>query len=119
MIAIQRARSDGEDDIALGLLTQLVDWLPDDLKDKFKKEADKIREDMLLISSGQLPSLREQTDLLALYALKRKYLRKYSQDALRKFIVSLSHALEERGYYEFKQQTMEGFDRGSWKPPRK
>ena len=110
LIAIQQARSEGNSDYALGLCVQLVDWLPTDLKEKFRKEADQIQANMKIIASGQLPAIKKETDLLIKYSMKRKLLRQYSEHALKNFIDSLCRALDEKGYYTVKQFYMEGQD---------
>ena len=110
LIEVQRARSEGNNDVALGLCTQLIDWLPTDLKEKFRLRANEIQSNMNIISRGDLPSLMQETDLLSKYDLKRKYLRAYSEKSLKGFIDELCRQLDDHGYYTTKQYLIEGQD---------
>lgn len=110
MIRIQQARSEGDSDYALKQCVQLVDWLPSDLKGRFQKKADRIRDNMKLIATGQVQSLQNQTDILMRYSMKKRMLRNYSEDVLREFIDSLTRALDEKGYYVTRQFISEGQD---------
>ncbi|MCJ7631357.1 hypothetical protein MUP77_02990 [Candidatus Bathyarchaeota archaeon] len=111
LATIQSYRSQGEPDYALAVAIQIVDAMPDDWKEKFKYFTGNVKTTMRMISTGQLKELRQETDIFMKYCRKRKMLRSMSESLVSDFMRQLSHEMDEKGYFEIKQDYEQGFDR--------
>jgi DNA-binding ferritin-like protein (Dps family) len=106
---IRAIHSEGDWATALNLAVSLIDYLPDEFKDEFGKEVDKVLYNIGLITDYRLTALQNIEDMFQRQFLMKKILANYSKAALSRFIKNLSKKLDEKGYYEIKTHVPEGF----------
>lgn len=116
IVAFREAQTQGDYATSIKLAATLIDYLPEDFKDKFQERAERIIESLNLISSQNLQVIQQIADPFKRHIYTSKLLNTYSFQALNGFINEMSAMLEEKGYLEMKSYVPEGSDL-TWQPP--
>lgn len=105
---IRTKQAEGDFGTALKLIAQLIDYLPENIKETFSKKAALIEHSMTLISSGNLPEIKKIPDLFLRIVYKHKLFRAYANLALHNFVDELSTELDQKGYMISRTDVIEG-----------
>lgn len=105
---IRQQQAKGNPAGAMGLMTGLIDYLPDSIKEKFRDRARRIQEIMNQISSGSLPQIQKIPDYYTKGIYKNRLLQLFSNEAFQSFVDDLTSQLNRLGYMENLKQVAEG-----------
>jgi hypothetical protein len=105
-----QAHSKGMFSEALRLVTDLINYLPDSIKEEFKAEANAIQATMNKVKTGNVPQLKKITDYYVRGLFKKRLLENYASVALNSFIDRLTSRLNDLGYMENTEKLQEGED---------
>ena len=106
---IRKSQADGNIDQALLLLSSLVDYLPDDMKEKFKKRCDEVQANITLIRDNKIPQIQRISDVYQRHNFKRRVLQQYCGTVFPKLISEITSSFAEKGYMERKEYVEEGY----------
>lgn len=95
---------------ALTLLTELIRWLPDSIKEEFRKKAIMLETNISLIQSGKLKKIRNIPDFYLKGIYKNRLLQAYSDISFKTLIDDLGSKLNNLGYMENVEKLTEGED---------
>jgi len=95
---------------ALTLLTELIRWLPDSIKEEFRNRAIQIEDSINLIKSGRLPQIQKIPDFYMRGIFKNRLLQTYCDLAFKVLIDDLGTKLNNLGYMENVEKITEGED---------
>lgn len=101
----KRAYSD-----AITIVTELISYLPDSIKEDFRTEALKIQENIRRITGNNLPQIKKIPDFYMRGIYRNRLLQTYSAQALDSFIDRLTTKLNALGYMESVEHIQEGED---------
>lgn len=113
---IKRTHEQGNFSGALTLATELIDYLPKSIKEKFKEKAALIDYSLNQIKTGRIPQLRKIPDFYMRGIYKNRLLQTYGNIALKTFIDELTTMLDDIGYMENTKVVAEGDadQQGDW-----
>lgn len=92
------------------LSIELVNYLPNSLKDAFKNKVAMIQHTMTLIKTNSLTCLKQTPDFYIRGIFRNRILQAYAGRALSQFIDELSDKLNSMGYMENVEKVEEGQD---------
>jgi len=95
---------------ALTLLTELIRWLPDSIKEEFRSRAIQIENSINLIKSGRLPQIQKIPDFYMRGIFKNRLLQSYCDLSFKALIDDLGTKLNDLGYMENVEKITEGVD---------
>lgn len=95
---------------ALTLLTELIRWLPDSIKEEFRNRAIKIENSINLIKSGRLRQIQRIPDLYLRGIFRNRLLQSYCDVSFKVLIDDLGTKLNTLGYMENVEKITEGED---------
>jgi hypothetical protein len=95
---------------AMRIIIELIDYLPNSIKDEFQKRATMISNTMSLIRGSKIDCLRKVPDFYIRGIFKNRILQMYCQKALASFVDELSTKLQSMGYLENVEHIEEGQD---------
>lgn len=105
---IRQQQSLGNFSGAMALTTSFIPYLPDSMKEKFRKMAVHINTVMNAIKSGNIPAVQRIPDFFMRGIYKNRVLQIYSNEVLTKFIDDMTSQLNQLGYMENLKMVAEG-----------
>lgn len=105
---IKKTQEKGEFAGALALAVELIDYLPESIKNEFSERAATIKHSLNLITSGRIPQIQRITDFYIRGIFKNRILQRYGNAAFQQFISELTTKLDNIGYMENTKVVVEG-----------
>ena len=105
---IKRTQEQGQFAGALALAVQLIDYLPESMKNEFNKKAVTIKHSLNMITSGKMPQIQRIPDFYIKGIFKKRLLERYGNAAFSQFISELTSKLDNIGYMENTKVVAEG-----------
>lgn len=105
---IRQQQSLGNFSGSMALTTSFIPYLPDSMKDEFRKKANHINTVMNTIKSGSIPAIQRIPDFFMRGIYKNRLLQIYSNEVLTKFIDDMTTQLNKLGYMENLKMIAEG-----------